>query len=287
MITDKETNYLYLSDRLESDYPNFFKNFKKELNRQGIVPEFLRDTKDVWCNDFMPIQISEKKFVQFRYEPDYLREYPDRRISGNGIIKICEKIQKGNSGIANMKIVQSQLNIDGGNVVKAENKVIMCDKVFHENKHLSEKEIIKELEGLFQVDKLIFVPWDINDFTGHADGMVRFIDNDTVLINDYFEEEPEFQTSFRMSLHNAGLEYRELPCFIPDDPMGISARGLYLNYLQMEKAVFMPTFKLKSDDKAYRILSDIFIGQDIVTVESSDIARDGGIINCATWNIKK
>lgn len=109
----------------------------------------------------------------------------------------------------------------------------MCDKVFYENKNLSEKDVIKQLKELFQVEKLFFVPWDIYDFTGHADGMVRFIDNDTVLINDYLKENAEFQRCFRMSLHNAGLNWIELPYNTVDNPKSISAKGLYLNYLQM------------------------------------------------------
>ena len=170
---------------------------------------------------------------------------------------------------------------------ETKDKVIMCDKVFHENKNLSEKELINQLQNLFEVDKLFFVPWDINDFTGHADGMVRFIDNDTVLINDYSKENAEFQRCFRMSLHNAGLEYIELPYNPPKAPTLISARGLYLNYLQMKQGIIVPTFKTKYDDQALRVLEQVFKGQTIRTVESKDLADEGGILNCITWNIQE
>ena len=175
--------------------------------------------------------------------------------------------------------------VDGGNVSKTKDKVIMCDKVFAENNHLSEKEVIRQLENLFQVDKLYFVPWDVNDFTGHADGMVRFIDRNTVLINDYSKEEPEFQRCFRMALHNAGLDWIELPYNPPYDPTYISARGLYLNFLQMKQAIIVPTFKSKFDDKAIKVLEQVFKGQTIATIESNELANKGGIINCISWNI--
>jgi agmatine deiminase len=54
----------------------------------------------------------------------------------------------------------------------------------------------------------------------------------------------------------------------------------------MENTVIIPTFDIKEDDLAVRQLETIFIGQTIATVESNEIAYDGGILNCITWNIK-
>ncbi len=79
----------------------------------------------------------------------------------------------------------------------------------------------------------------------------------------------------------------ELPYNPPNDLTYVSARGLYLNYLQMSKAIIMPTFKSKFDDKAYKIMGDVFNGHTIETVESKEIAREGGVLNCISWNIKQ
>ncbi|EOR96411.1 hypothetical protein ADIARSV_0411 [Arcticibacter svalbardensis MN12-7] len=105
----------------------------------------------------------------------------------------------------------SKIVLDGGNVVKGKDKVILCNKVFKENPNYSERALIKELEETFEVSKIIFLPWDKHDFTGHADGMVRFINDDTVLINKYTNESPDFQLGVRLALHNAGLKIIELP----------------------------------------------------------------------------
>ncbi|HEV8079499.1 MAG TPA: agmatine deiminase family protein [Chitinophagaceae bacterium] len=277
MVTDNKTNSLYLADCLPDKQPKFFQRFEKVLNTFGIRYSFLPNTKDIWAVDFMPIQISKDKFVQFTYNPDYLQPKKYQKTISD-VDSICKAI--------NLTTQKSKLIVDGGNVSKTADKVIMCDKIFHENKNLSEKEVIKQLRQLFQVDKIYFIPWDINDFTGHADGMVRFIDNDTVLINDYSKENAEFQRCFRMSLHNAGLDWIELPYNPPNDPKLTSARGLYLNYLQMQQAIIVPTFKTKHDDKALKVLEQVFKGQTFATVESNDLANEGGILNCITWNIQ-
>jgi agmatine deiminase len=277
MITDSQTNKLFLAECLPDKQPKFFQRFEKVLNACGIPYSFLPNTKDIWAVDFMPIQISKDKFVQFTYNPDYLKPKKYHKTISD-VDSICKAIK--------LTTQKSKLIVDGGNVSRTADKVIMCDKVFHENKTLSEKEVIKQLRQLFQVDKLYFVPWDINDFTGHADGMVRFIDNDTVLINDYSKENAEFQRCFRMSLHNAGLDWIELPYNPPNDPTLTSARGLYLNYLQMKQAIIVPTFKTKHDEQALKVLEQVFKGQTIATVESNDLADEGGILNCITWNIQ-
>ena len=53
----------------------------------------------------------------------------------------------------------------------------MCDKIFSENPAYSRKQLIKELEDIFKTDLLYFVPQQPKDYTGHADGMIRFIND--------------------------------------------------------------------------------------------------------------
>ena len=72
-----------------------------------------------------------------------------------------------------------------------------------------------------------------------------------------------------------------------DNKTNDQANGDYINYLQMENTVIIPTFGIKEDDLAVRQLETIFAGQTITTINSNEIANDGGILNCITWNILK
>lgn len=277
MIMDNTTNNLYLADCLRNKQPEFFQRFEIVLNRCNIPFQFLPNTKDIWAVDYMPVQINKSKFIQFTYNPDYLEGNKYQKTISD-VDAICKSI-----GIAAQK---SDLLIDGGNISRTKDKVLMCDKVFHENKHISEKSLIKQLKDLFEVDKLFFVPWDKKDIIGHVDGMARFINDYTVLVNAYTDEDREIQLSLRSSLHNAGLDWIELPFHIPKGSPSISAEGLYLNYLQMEQAVIVPIFNSKYDDIALRIFEDVFKGQKIETVDSTEVAKDGGVLNCISWNIR-
>ena len=110
MIIDEETNKLYLADCLPNWHPKFFKRFKKVLLECNIPFDFLPGTKDIWAVDFMPVQISTKKFIRFRYDPDYLRPKKYQKyISDSGAI--CKEI--------GIEAKPSNLIVDGGNVVRS------------------------------------------------------------------------------------------------------------------------------------------------------------------------
>ena len=48
MITDNDTDFLYLADCLPLKYPQFFSALENVLNKCNIAFDFLPGTKDVW-----------------------------------------------------------------------------------------------------------------------------------------------------------------------------------------------------------------------------------------------
>ena len=278
MITDSQTNFLYLADTLAKNYSDFFKRFESVLKKCNILFDFLPHTKDVWAVDYMPIQTDLNKFVRFDYNPSYLQTKKHLKTISD-VDQICKAI--------GIETIKSEIIIDGGNVTRWSNKVIMTDRVFKDNPIFERKQLIKELYELLQIDKIYFVPEQPGDFTGHSDGMVRFVDEHTVIINDYKQEKEEFYRAFEIAIHNTGLDYIKIPYNVYDNKSNDHANGDYINYLQMENEVIIPTFGIKEDDLAVRQLETIFAGQNIQTIECNEIAYDGGILNCITWNILK
>lgn len=277
MIADKQTNFLYLADTLQKKYPTFFKRFEQVLIAHEIEFALLPNTKDVWAVDYMPIQIDLNKFVRFIYNPSYLQTTKYLKTISD-VDKICVDI-----GIETSK---SNILIDGGNVTRTTDKVIMTERIFKDNPTYERKKLIKELRELLQVDKLYLVPEQPDDFTGHSDGMLRFIDEDTIVINDYKKEKKEFYAVFKNAIQNTGLEAIEIPYNVYNNKNDEQANGDYINFLQMKNIVIIPTFGIKEDELAIRKLETVFAGNKIVAIDSNDIAKDGGILNCITWNIK-
>lgn len=278
MIPDNKTNFLYLADTLPKKYPNFYTRFENLLIENKINFKLLPQTKDVWAVDYMPIQIDQNKFVRFVYNPIYLQPKTYLKTISD-VDTICELI--------GIETIKSNIVIDGGNVTKTTDKVIMTDRIFKDNPTFERKALIKELQQHFQIDKLFFVPEQPKDFTGHSDGMVRFIDEQTVIINDYKGEKEEFSRAFEIAIHNTGLDYIKIPYNPYGNKNYNQANGDYINYLQMANTIFIPTFGITEDDEVVKQFEQIFAGHNIKTIESNEIANQGGILNCITWNIYK
>lgn len=279
MIVDNQTNFIYLADTLKLKYPKFCEDFQKVLKEAHIAFSFLPNTKDVWAVDYMPIQINENEFLQFRYHPDYLTHTIKWQKTISDTDLICEKI--------GLKTKKSNIILDGGNVIRNNNKVIMCDKIFLENPEIEFNKLIKQLEILFQVDKIIFIPTHPSDKIGHADGILRFYDEQTVLLNQFSNEDRKFEIACKTSLKNAEIDFIEIPYNPYQNTKNIDATGIYINYLEVGSKIILPIFGNPEDDVAIKQFEILFPKHQILTLESSELAKDGGVLNCITWNVHK
>lgn len=278
MITDARTNFVYIADTLAVKYPVFAKALTEALCGHGIPHGVLPGTKDVWAVDYMPVQVSENRFVRFSYEPDYLISTKKWSKTISDVDAICEK-----TGI---KTIKSEIILDGGNLSRWDDKVLMTSKVFAENRQIPEIELIQRLRDLLEVNEVFFVPVEKGDWLGHIDAMARFAGPGTVIINDYSREPQSARTDLLCALHNAGLNWITFPFDPYHNEDDNDATGVYLNYLELEKFIILPVFGIDTDQAAIQRAKEIFPGKTIIPVKSNQPAKDNGLINCLTWNIK-
>ncbi|MBK8292295.1 MAG: agmatine deiminase family protein [Flammeovirgaceae bacterium] len=66
-----------------------------------------------------------------------------------------------------------------------------------------------------------------------------------------------------------------------------SADGLYINFLQLKDFILLPIFEFAEDEKAIRLFEQLYPNNKIKTIDSREISKDGGVLNCITWNIMK
>jgi len=292
MIKDDQTNFLYLADTLSKNYPDFYSALETILAESKINYALLPHTRDIWAIDYMPIQVSANRFVQFNYNPDYLRNSKKWQKTIPDVDNICDAIA--------LKREHSSIILDGGNVVKAGKSVIMTDKIFKENIDINEDYLLDQLSELFEVECIIIIPKDPEDFTGHADGMVRFIDEKRVFVNSYHPDYlPKFQKKLRQALTDAGLEIVNM-IYKPDLRSSDSAIGLYINYLEIGNLIVIPTFGAEDLSNRWNLNEDCAADEMAVTMIESEfptyktkildcrsIAKDGGVLNCISWKVRK
>ncbi len=239
------------------------------LAERNIGIEYLENAKDVWLRDFMPVKTGDGRYVSFRYEPSYLKDSSHLRTDYKHDLE----------SEVGIKVEYSDINLDGGNVVMSPSKktAIISDRVFLENPEREKEELVAELERLLAA-KVIIIPSLKSDMTGHADGMVRFVDETTVIGNRTPYKNGHEQKIKKM-LAKYGIDVIDFPYF---DSKGISAVGTYLNFLETDDTIFLPIFGHEMDDEAVAAAKSIF-RKKIVPVRCEDIAEEGGCLNCISW----
>lgn len=278
----KITETVYLSELLSARFPKSCKRLTDILTKHNIPFAFLKGTKDIWCRDYMPVQTPSGKLIQFKYEPSYLKnpQYAETRSN----VKHVDEI----NGI---KPIFSEINLDGGNVVMFGNKAIITDRVFSENPDWSKEMLLSELSKLLECEIIIIPAYKPDyDFTGHADGMIRFVDHNTVLVNNLEQDFKYMRDAIIKALNNANLKYINFPWFeYKIKGNNDHAIGIYLNYLEVGNVIVMPVFGVprNKDAEALAKLKEIFPDKIIETIDYNDIALNGGILNCTTWVIRK
>jgi len=135
------------------------------------------------------------------------------------------------------------------------------------------------------VDRIVFIPPEPGDVTGHADGMVAWIGADTLIVNRYTGR---FRSKFRQAL-DEGLPHNVRIVEVPYEPSGQVLRGFpsaignYVNMLVSSKIVLMPSYGLiHIDDEINQIMS-LVTKRVALKINSSAIARYGGSLNCISW----
>ena len=281
--TNQQT--VYMSALLKKNYPDVCKRLTDILTKHNIPFAFIEGTKDIWCRDYMPVQTPSGKLVQFTYNPSYLQETPEYEETRSDVHQVCK--------INGLNPIFSDINLDGGNVVMFGNKAIITDRVFSENNidkkdKDSQEKLVSELSELLECDILIIPTYkDKNlDFTGHADGMIRFVDAETVIVNDLSVDYKYIRKGIEDTLFSRKMKYVNFP-FFEHKIKGNNehAIGVYLNYLEVGNLIVMPIFGCpgNKDAEALAKLKEVFPEKEIETIDYNDVALKGGILNCTTW----
>ena len=262
---------LYFSSLLKTN-PQYLlsaENLFSALSNCGEKFALFDGAKDIWARDYMPIKTKSGKYISFRYEPSYLADAPQLRT--NFKTEIASHFT--------LPVTYSNINLDGGNVVfsPSKAKAVITNRVFSENPAYDTNALLTELENLLEAE-IIIIPSLISDITGHADGVVRFVNENTV-IGNASPYKNGYEQKVKRALKKHGISVVDFPYF---DSAGISAVGSYLNFLETDKHIFLPVFSDAQDDTAVKRAKEIF-DKKTVTVNINGIAKDGGVLNCISW----
>ena len=269
---------VYLSEILKKKYPDTCNKLISILEKHNVEYSFLKATKDIWCRDYMPVQTPSGKLIQFTYDPSYLRGNKEWEDSRSDVKEVCR--------LNNIEVLFSDINLDGGNVLICDGRAIISDRIFSENPNRDKDELVMELSKLLDCE-IIIIPAENDDMTGHADGMVRFVNKNTILGNNLEEEYKYWREGMQKVIDKYNLKYINMPFFLPKDSKHpLSAVGIYVNYLEVNNLIVLPVFGRDEDKQVIDIIKGAFPNKVIETIDYNEVALEGGLLNCTTWVIK-
>ncbi|MEO0961654.1 MAG: agmatine deiminase family protein [Pseudomonadota bacterium] len=183
----------------------------------------------------------------------------------------------------------SDLLNDGGNwVYDGAGHAVVSTKFLADNQ-MSETEARAALRSLTGASEIAFVEADDVGGLEHADGMVSFIDDGVLLVNDYGDS-PDYENKLladlkrglpSVAIHTIVAPYDDSN--IQDERFG-SACGIYTNALVTHHAVYLPQFGVAEDAQALEAVQAL-TDKQVIPVPSQGVCHLGGGVRCMSSQI--
>ncbi len=256
-------------------YRTFFPRFYQALAAFHTVK--VLDLPDIWVRDFLPEQNSQTgELVRLIFNPRY----------ANYIPPFTAKINVAAQRL--FPVPQYPVRLDGGNIVRGPDGIVFCfesRRIFRKStagEQAQKEAALKQALGARQV---VWLAREQGDKINHIDGFMQFIGRTLFVSDERFDPYLKSLLARRLGQIFQALpsvEVRFLPC-VPDesDSSGLSARGIYVNFLATSRAVFVPQYHLPQDQEVLAIIKTA-TDKPVVGIDCAEIARYGGAVHCLT-----
>jgi agmatine deiminase len=300
-FADTLTDLVYFSRFFALRFPVIFETCRANLEAGGIEVRTIGGNQNIWIRDWAPAQVGDclVKFGYKGYSKDGLsagyEDYPwliipDKCITGLNTFK---------------PLNNSTLVLDGGGVVRSKSTAVITEKVFLDNPTINQLEILAKLQEIFNLD-VIIIPMEPGDTLGHSDGICKYVDETTLLVNDYScmqsKEFDKYQEEILSRFHKAGLTTVLMPYVYDRCPQMTedifrarfpfsddfnAAYGYYINFLLTKSVILAPVFGIEKDKEAITTLKMMYPNHSVVAVNCAELSMEGGLLSCVTSNYIK
>lgn len=248
-----------------------FKSLQVEVTKLRTADHPL----DIWIRDWG--SVAGHYFI---FRPRYARSlYPETAVS---------RARLGLNQRVSQEPLRVALVLDGGNLVHDGSTAIVTDRVLRDNPKFSRAQIIRTITACGFRD-VVVIPAEPDDPLGHADGVIKFLPGDILLLNDYRGTPLEDYGRAVGRILRRSLKHKRL-ILIPfrfteerHDEL-YSAVGVFVNLIATKHGLILPAFGCSLDVHACEILEEA-VGLPVRSVPATALARLGGGLGCITLPI--
>ncbi|MEZ6058145.1 MAG: agmatine deiminase family protein [Planctomycetaceae bacterium] len=270
------------------------------LRTAGVCIERVRyhmnPTNDAWCRDHGPIYVvrdtnggRERAILDWDYNA-WGGKYPPFD-SDNAIpSRIAEEFGEYRF-VPGMILEGGSIDVNGaGTVITSE----ACLLNKNRNPSLTREQIEQRLRDYLGVQQVLWMGDGIvgDDTDGHIDDMTRFVSRETIVT--VVEDDPQDVNyhalmdnlrRLRLLRHPDGSPFRIVTLPMPG-PVYFEADerlpASYANFLIINEAVLVPTYRDENDQRALDTLQQLFPTRKVIGIDSTPLVWGLGSIHCVT-----
>lgn len=204
-----------------------------------------------------------------------------------------------NKGVLHAGIAHGGIVLEGGGIESDGEGTLLttaeCMLSPNRNPHLNKDETEAQLKTLFGLDQVLWLHHGYlagDDTDSHIDTLARFCDPDTIAYikctdpsDEHFDALKQMEAELRTFRKKDGAPYRLVPLPWPDacfDPEGHRLPATYANFLIINGAVLVPTYRVPQDGAALEVIETLFPDREVIGIDCRPLILQHGSLHCVT-----
>lgn len=252
---------------------------------------------DTWARDFGPITVSynnQPVLLDFGFNGWGLR-FP-----ANHDNLISKRLKEQGAFVPNLKTIG--LIMEGGSIESDGLGTILttsaCLLSPNRNPQLNKSEIEQAMASLLGARRVLWLNhgWLAGDDTdSHIDTLARICPDNTIVyqgcdnpLDEHFQDLKLMEEELKAFRAPDGSPYRLITLPWPKARFDDQAHRLpatYANYLIINGAVLVPTYRDENDQKAMACIAQAFPGREVIAIDCLPLIEQHGSLHCVTMQL--
>jgi agmatine deiminase len=255
---------------------NFLRTHRYRL--EGIRFIHIRND-DVWTRDYGPITVAVGTGAPVFVANPYV-------IPGQPHYKFDSEIALRLGGYFDVPVHKLPVVLEGGNIITdGRGTLMLSDSVLLNNPDVDRARLDKVLADYLGARRVILVPHLPGEVTGHIDGIVKVLDEDTLLItrldkrHKWHAAVEEWVKLLASEKSVNGKPYKIHRIVTPQPPLDYQT-WTYINSLTLNGKVIVPVYGVKEDEEALATYRQVMQGYQVVGIDYTRYTV--GAVHCQT-----
>jgi len=261
------------------------------------IDSYILPSNDTWARDHGPISILEDghpKLLDFTFN-GWGQKF-DAKLDNQLSTALQQRSAFHDTALETIDLV-----LEGGGIETDGQGTLLttsaCQLSPLRNPGLSQAEIEQRLNQAFGVDRFLWLQHghlEGDDTDSHIDTLVRFADPATLVYvacddpkDSHYAELKAMEAELQAFRQDNGLAYRLVPLPWPQakyDEEGKRLPASFANYLIINGAVLVPTYRDAADQAALEVIQSCYPQHRVIGIDCLPLIYQYGSLHCVTMN---